>query len=53
MMGLHSIERVWIYYTKIFNIKIYIKLHFPNKYWSVFIKMPKNIFLRLSYQKDK
>lgn len=27
-------------YTKLSNIKKYIKLHFPNKYWSISISMP-------------
>lgn len=30
----------WILYTKLSNIKKYIKLHFPNKYWSIFVSMP-------------
>lgn len=32
----------WILYTKLSNIKKYIKLHFPNKYWSIFISMPSS-----------
>lgn len=33
-------SKVWILYTKLSNIKKYIKLHFPNKYWSIFVSMP-------------
>lgn len=33
-------SKVWILYTKFSNIKKYIKLHFPNKYWSIFVSMP-------------
>lgn len=49
-------NRDWILYTKSSNIKKYIKLHFPNKYWSILLvcHLPETLSepQTYSYSKD-